>query len=264
MRIPGFSALRSDRTHSRSGILSSDATHAGGGVIIFVWQGLSFFKLSSSSLSLLDPYFNYVGANISLNNSSSLSFLNVYAPPIRSSQTDGRTDSFSPSILSSSRNLFILGDLNCHHSLWDSRRYFRREEVFNWVISSDLLLYNNPDTPTLFHRSSGSRSYPEISFVFSSLAFLAPERCFRTWVLTTFQFFYPSLSLQSFAPTSVILPSTFRKFTGMAWPPTLTPTVLLQRNTLSFSLSSAAAILVHSGTECGQIFHSFRSHQTPS
>ena len=31
-RIPGFSALRSDRTHSRSGILSSDATHASGGV----------------------------------------------------------------------------------------------------------------------------------------------------------------------------------------------------------------------------------------
>ena len=39
-RIPGFSALRSDRTHSRSGILSSDATHASGGVVIFVRQGL--------------------------------------------------------------------------------------------------------------------------------------------------------------------------------------------------------------------------------
>ena len=39
-RIPGFSALRSDRTHSRSGILSSDTTHASGGVVIFVWQGL--------------------------------------------------------------------------------------------------------------------------------------------------------------------------------------------------------------------------------
>ena len=35
-RIPGFSALRSNRTHSRSGILSPDTTHASGGVIIFV------------------------------------------------------------------------------------------------------------------------------------------------------------------------------------------------------------------------------------
>ena len=79
-QIPGFSALRSDRTHSRSGILSSDAAHAGGGVVIFVRQGLSFSELSSSTLSSLDPYSDYVGVNISLNNSSSVSFLNVYAP----------------------------------------------------------------------------------------------------------------------------------------------------------------------------------------
>ena len=76
-RVSGFSALRSDRTHSRSGILSSDTTHASGGVVIFVRQGLSFSELATSSL---DPYSDYVGVNISLNNSSSLSFLNVYAP----------------------------------------------------------------------------------------------------------------------------------------------------------------------------------------
>ena len=114
-QIPGFSALRSDRTHSRSGILSSDTTHASGGVVIFVRQDLSFSELSISSLSSLDSYSDYVGINISFNNSSSVSFFIVYASPIRSSPTDGRTDSFSPSILTSSRNLFILGDFNCHH-----------------------------------------------------------------------------------------------------------------------------------------------------
>ena len=68
------------------------------------------------------------------------------------------------------------------------------------------------------------------------LLFLAPGRCFRTWVLTNYQFFFPSLSLPSFAPTSAPLPSTFRKLAGMALPPTLTPTVLLQRNTRLFLL----------------------------
>ena len=116
-RIPGFSALSSDRIHSRSGILSPDTTHASGGVIIFVRQGLSFSELSTTSLSSLDSYSDYVGVNISLNNFSLVSFLNVYAPPIPSSPTDGRTHSFSPSILPSSRNLFILGDFNCHHPL---------------------------------------------------------------------------------------------------------------------------------------------------
>ena len=193
-RIPGFSALRSDRTHSQSAILSSDTTHVSGGVIFFVRQGLSFSKLSTSSLSSLHPYSDFIGINISLNNSSSRSFLNVYASPPYSLLPNGcRTDSFSPSILPSSRNLFILGDFNCHHPLWDSRRTSDPcgKEVFDWVISSDLLPLNDHDTPTLLHCSS-----PDISFAPSLLPFLAPGKCYRTLVLTTYQFFYLSLSLR--------------------------------------------------------------------
>ena len=52
------------------------------------------------------------------------------------------------------------------------------------------------------------------------LPFLAPERCYRIWVLTTYQFIYLSLSPQSFAPTSVLFPSIFRKLAGMTLPPT--------------------------------------------
>ena len=66
------------------------------------------------------------------------------------------------------------------------------------------------------------------------LLFLAPGRCFRTWVLTICQFFYLFLSLRSFAPTSAPLPSIFRKLAGMALSPTLTLTVLQQRNTRLF------------------------------
>ena len=53
------------------------------------------------------------------------------------------------------------------------KRYFRLpwEEVFDWVISSDLLPLNDPDTPTLLHRSSGSHFFLDISFAPSSLAF---------------------------------------------------------------------------------------------
>ena len=93
-QIPGFSALRSHGTHSRSGIFSTDVANASGGVIIFVKQGLSFSELFTSSLSSLDPYSDCVKVNISLNNFSSLSFLNVYAPPIRSSTKDSRINFF--------------------------------------------------------------------------------------------------------------------------------------------------------------------------
>ena len=123
-RKPEFSALLSDRIHSRSGTLFGDFTHANNGVIIFIRQSLSFTKLSTSSLSSLDLYSEYVWFKISLSNSSMLSFLNVYAPPIRSYPTNGRTDSFSPSTLSSSRNLFIL-ELQLTSPRLGLKRYFR-------------------------------------------------------------------------------------------------------------------------------------------
>ena len=100
-RISGISALRSDGSHSRSVIFSTDVTDAIGGAIIFVRQGLSFPELSISSLSSLDPYSDYVEVNIFLNDSSSLSFLNVYAPPICSFPKDSRTNFFSPFIFPS-------------------------------------------------------------------------------------------------------------------------------------------------------------------
>ena len=182
--------------------------------------------------------------DISLNNSSSLFFLIVYAPPIGSSPTDGRTDSFSPSILPSSRNLFILEDFNCHHLLWDSRGTFDPcgEEVFDWVISFDLLRFNDPDTPTLLYRSSGSCSSPDISFAPSSLALSCSWEVLQDLVLTIYQIFQLSLSPQSYAPTSVSRPSIFRKLAGMTLPPILTLTVLPHRNTRLFSLSSGAAL----------------------
>ena len=231
--LSGFSVLRSDRTHSRSGILSSDASHASGGVVIFFRQGLSFSELSTTSLSSLDPYSDYVGVNISLNKSSSVSFLNVYAPPIRSSPTDGRTDSFSPSILPSSRNLFILGDFNCHHPLWDSRGTSdpRGEEVFDWVISSNLLPLNDPDTPTLLHRSSGSRSSPDISFGPSTLAFFCSWEVLQDLGSDHLPILLSIPLSLVFRPNERPLPSIFRKLAGMTLPPTLTLTVLLQRNT---------------------------------
>ena len=94
-RIPGFSALQSRSTHSRSGIFSTDVADSSGSVIIFVKQGSFFSELSSSPLSSLGPYSNYVEVNISLNGSSLLSFFNVYAPTIRSSTKDSRINFFS-------------------------------------------------------------------------------------------------------------------------------------------------------------------------
>ena len=130
-RIPGFSALQSGVTHSRSGIFSTDVADASGGVIIFVKQGLSFPELSTSSLSLLDPYSDYVGVNISLNDFSSLSFLNVYAPPIRSSTKDSRTHFFSLSILPSYAEAMDISRFRFHRKSTASASLVKTQAVDN-------------------------------------------------------------------------------------------------------------------------------------
>ena len=95
----------------------------------------------------------------------------MYAPRIYSSPTDGRTDCFSPSILPSSRNLFILVDFNCHHPLWIQEVLLTPAERKYSTGSSLLTSFplNNPDTPILLHRSSDSRSSADISFAPSAL-----------------------------------------------------------------------------------------------
>ena len=240
LRIPGFSALRSDCTHPRSGILSPDATHASGGVVIFVRQVLSFSELSNSSLSSLDPYCDYVGVNISLNNSSSVSFLNVYdsplfAPPIRMAEPISSLPQFFPPL-----EIFLFWGTSIAITPSGTQEVLLTPVGKKYSTGSSL--------PT----SSPSMTLTHSLFFIAPLAvaplltsplllllllFLAPGRCFRTWVLTIYQFFYSSLSLRSIAPTSVPLPSIFRKLAGMALPLTLTLTVLLPRNNRLFLFS---------------------------
>ena len=151
----------------------------------------------------------------------------------------------------------ILGDFNCHHPLWDSgdTSDFRGEEVLDWAISSPSMTLTHPP---FYIASLAVAPLMTSPLLPPPLSFLAPGRCFKTWVLTIYQFFYAYLPPQSFTPTSVLFPSIFRKLARMSLPHTLTLTVPLQRNTRLLPL------LLISGTECGQIFHSFRPHQTLS
>ena len=235
-RIPGFSALRPDRTHSRFGILSSDTNHASGGVVIFVRQGLCFPELSTSSLSSLDPYSDYVGINISLNKSSSLSFLNLYAPlfappqrmaqPIRS-----LPPSFPPPEISSFLGTSIAITPSGTQEVPPTPAGRKYSIELSPLTSSPSMTLTHPPfsiAPLAVAPSLTSPFPPPL------LPYPAPGRCFRTLVLTIYQFFYLSLSLRSFAPTNVPVPSIFRKLAGMALPLILTLTVLQQRNTRLF------------------------------
>ena len=171
-RIPGFSVLHSDHTRFRSGILSPDTTHASGGVFIFVRQGLFFSELSTSSLSSLDPCSDYLGVNISLNNSL-LSFLNVYTPLFAPPRwmvelTPFLPPFFPPPEISSFWGTSIaITPFGTQEVLLTPTGRKYSPGSFPLTSSPSMTLTH---TPTLLHRSSGSRSSPDISFSPSFLA----------------------------------------------------------------------------------------------
>ena len=160
-------------------------------------------------------------------------------PPPYSLLSDGWQNRFLLSLHSSlhQKSLYS-GGLQLPSSPLDSRGTSdpHGEEVFDWVISSDLLPLNDPDAPTLLHRSSGSRSSPDISFTPSTLALSCAWEVLQDLGSDHLPILYSSTRLfpRPIAPTSVLLPSTFRKLARMALPSTLTLTVLQQRNTRLF------------------------------
>ena len=211
--------------------------HASGGVVTFVRQGLSFSELFTSSLSSLNPYSNYVAVSISLNNSSSLSFLNVYAPlfplPRWMAEPIPSLPPFfpPPEIFSFWGTTIAITSTRTQEVLPTPLG-----EVFDWVISSDLLSLNDPDTPTLLHHSSGTRSSPDISFAPSSLALSCCWEVLQNLGSDHLPILLCIPLSPTYHPNKPPLPSIFRKLAGMALPPTLTLTVLLQRNTRLFPL----------------------------
>ena len=153
--------------------------------------------------------------------------------PLFAPLTDDRPNSFSPSILPSLRNFFTLLDFNCHHPLWDSRS--TSDHAGRKFLTKSFLL-------------TFSLKFPLLSPL---LPFLAPGRCFRTWVLTTYQFFYLSLS-PVLCPNE--RPPSFN-FLKACWDDFASYFDSRCPSAEEYSsLSSAAALF---GTECGQISISF-------
>ena len=139
----------------------------GGGVLILVKTGLSYTSLSTQSLSSLDPSSDYLAIAVKIKGAAPIHFVNVYVPPIRSSSSDSRPKSFSPFLLPSSPTTNIFGDFNSHHSSWYSHSPEDQsgKDLFDWLLSSDLLPLNNPEHHTLLHRATGNRSSPDLSLV---------------------------------------------------------------------------------------------------
>ena len=168
--IPGFSALHSDRTTPGLAFSPPIPHMLAAALSVSSSRAYLFLNFLPPLFLHLIPILDYVGINISPNNSSSVSFLNVYAYLLLPNGWQNRfLFSLHSSLLQKSLHS---GGLQLPSPPLGLKSHYRPhgEEIFNCVISSDLLPLNDPDTPTLLHRSSGSHFSPDISFAPSSLA----------------------------------------------------------------------------------------------
>ena len=227
-RIPGYKTLQKNRFMTRRGTTNSTG-NLGGGVLILVKNGLSYTSLSTQSLSSLDPSSDYLAIAVKIKGAAPIHLFNVYVPPIRSSSSDSRPKSFSPFLLPSSPTTYILGDFNSHHSSWDSHspEDHSGKDLFDWLLSSDLLPLNNPEHHTLLHRATGNCSSPDLFLVPAQIA----SKC--TWQ-TLPDLGSDHLPISITIPTSPIINSFHRpphliiiKLAGMITLLILIPTALL-------------------------------------
>ena len=147
---PGYKTLQKNRSMTKRGTANSTG-NLGGGVLILVKTGLSYTLLSTQSLSSLDPSSDYLAIAVKIKGAPPIHLFNVYVPLIHSSFSDSRPKSFSPFLLPSSPTTYIFGDFNSHHSSWDSHspKDHSGKDLFDWLLSSDLLPLNNPEHYTV-------------------------------------------------------------------------------------------------------------------
>ena len=158
-------------------------------MIIFVWQGLSFSKLSTSFLSSLHHYSDYVGVNILLNNSSSFSFFMFMLPLFALLQRVAEPTHFSLHFFLLQK-LLNSGGFSLPSPPLELKRHFcvdpvgKNCSILSFPLTSFLSMTL---TPRLFSIVplvvAPPLKFPYIPHQFS---FLASGRCFRTWALITY------------------------------------------------------------------------------
>ena len=143
-----YQATKPSRSFMTRRGTTNSTGNLGGGVLILVKNGLSYTSLSTQSLSSLDASSDYLAIAVKIKGAAPIHLFNVYVPLIRSSSSDSRPKPFSPFLLPSSPTTYIFGDFNSHHSSWDSHspEDHSGKDLFDWLLSSDLLPLNTPNT----------------------------------------------------------------------------------------------------------------------
>ena len=155
----GFTAVRKPRT--REGV------SRGGGVMTLIREGIHF---QDATCAHPDRHSGMEGVSIKVTTAENpLTISNLYYPPASSSSVSSYSSANALSIIPNENEL-VVGDLNAHHELWDSRlTEDRGNSLADSILVNSAAVLNNGDA-TRRSPATGTETSPDVTICHRSLA----------------------------------------------------------------------------------------------
>ena len=155
----GFTAVSKPRT--REGV------SGGGGVMTLIREGIHF---QDAPCAHPDRHSGMEGVSIKVTTAENpLTISNLYYPPASSSSVSSYSSANALSIIPNENEL-VVGDLNAHHELWDSRLTDDRgNSLADSILVNSAAVLNNGDA-TRRSPATGTETSPDVTICHRSLA----------------------------------------------------------------------------------------------
>ena len=160
LKTPGLAAVRLDRYKNK-----------GGSLLILIKDTIPFVDNTDALPHSADPHLEQQGISITMPNHQQLHIHNIYIPP-RSSCSAGHNASIAH-LLSNNEMSLIVGDINAHHSRWDTdtNEDERGKQLADKIDTADYTILNENEATRL--PTNGRSNSPDISLACNCIALLS-------------------------------------------------------------------------------------------
>ena len=161
LKTPGWAAVRLDRHKNK-----------GGGLLMLIKDTIPFVYNTAALPQSADAHLEQQSISIAMSNRQHLHIHNIYIQQ-RSSCSAGHNTSIS-NLLSNIEMSLIFGDINAHHSRWDTNTHEdeRGEQLADEIDAIDYTIHNEKQA-TRRQPTNGRLTSPDISLASNYIALLS-------------------------------------------------------------------------------------------
>ena len=160
LKTPGWAAVRLDRHKNK-----------GGGLLMLIKDTIPFVGNMTALPQSGDPHLEQQGISITMPNRQQLHIHNIYIPPCSSCSADHNAS--ITHLLSNNKMSLIVGDINAHHSGWDTNTNEdeRGEQLADEIDAANYTILNENEATRL--PTNGRSTSLDISLAYNDMALLS-------------------------------------------------------------------------------------------